>query len=290
MVRKTHFCSPLRKRLTMPAITIYLNLRTPETAPTIQCGWHTPVAKVAITSVVLACCLWPLGASAQKEVEYRERAYGFEGVKANPVSGFDVELLSARVDYEDSPSLVKDQLQLRFFLDRARPVNVVVRELDQKYYYWLDKVRPQIHGVSGFGNTYHWPTDEVIRKLGQLRPYDLGVVVRLDKDQPGAVETVAPPVFYQSKLPTEIKGYSFSFRLRDDSKVKATVYEEANGAPVIAQDLGKQRGGRPFTFKWNLATAPAKPGFYRVVLSGYVADTNSPVSQVVRFFHAPLEK
>ena len=245
---------------------------------------------VLFVSIVMAFSVWPSTSLAQKELEYQERPHGFEGVKASPVSGFDLELLSARVDYEDGLSLTGDRLQLKFFLDRARPVNVVVRELDQKYYYWLDKVRPPIKGVTGFDNAYSWPTGEVIHRLGGLRPYDLGVVVRLDKEEASAIETVAPTVFYQSKLPTEIRGYVFSFRLRDDARVRAAIFDEAKGTPVFTQDLGHQRGGRPFFVRWDLAASPTKPGLHRLVLSGYVTGTNDPVSQIVRFFHMPIEK
>jgi hypothetical protein len=55
------------------------------------------------------------------------------------------------------------------------------------------------------------------------------------------------------------------------------------------QDLGRQRGGRPFSVRWDLSSSPAKPGLYRLILSGYVTGTNDPVSQVVRFAHEPIK-
>jgi hypothetical protein len=98
---------------------------------------------------------------------------------------------------------------------------------------------------------FDWPTADVIRQLDGLRLYDLGVVARLDKPEPGTIEKVAPVVLYQSQQPTEVRGYVFTFRLRDEAKVKGIVYKESGGEPVFVQDLGRQRGGRPFTVRWD---------------------------------------
>ena len=46
----------------------------------------------------------------------------------------------------------------------------------------------------------------------------------------GAVEEIAPVVFYQSQYPTRIDGYLFRFRLREDA-----VWSD--GVPVTAEEL-----------------------------------------------------
>jgi len=163
----------------------------------------------------------------------------------------------------------------------------VVRELDYRYFYWLDRVRPQTPWRSGYGNVADWPTRDVIRQLDGLRISDLGVVARLERESPSAVEKVAPVVFYQSQFPTQVTGYVFHFRIREDAKLKGAVYKASGGAPVFSVDLGRQRGGRPFSVSWNVTTPRASEGVYRLVLSGYVLSNNDPVSQVVQFYHQP---
>lgn len=240
--------------------------------------------------VAITCSVWASHglAVAQRQLEYQERPYAFEGIKPRPVSGFDLELLSAIIEHEGKAIEIGDRLQLRFFLDRQRPVHLVVREIDQRLYYWLDKAKPT--WSIGY-NTFNWPTNSVLRQLPGLTASDLGVVVRLDKEEPGALETVAPA----SLSPTAdagiaVRGYVFAFKLREDAQLRGTIFDETKGTPVFAADLGRQRGGRPFLLRWDLTKSPAPAGPYRLVLKGYVLTTNDPVSQVVRFVHAPTEK
>jgi len=92
----------------------------------------------------LACA--SLCAQAQDNLLYQKRTNRYEGIKPKPVSGFDIELVSARVDYSDNPERLGERFQARFFLDRPTNVYLVVRELDYRYYYWLDKVPPHHRG------------------------------------------------------------------------------------------------------------------------------------------------
>jgi hypothetical protein len=245
--------------------------------------------RLLLPAFALASALAAVGNElpAQEELKYQKRAYRFEGIKPKPVSGFDVELLSARVDHQDDPDRIGDRLYARFYLDQPHTVNLVVRELDYKHYYWLDKAEPKAPWQAGFNNVFDWPTGDVIQQLRGLKLYDLGVVARLDKANPSADETVAPVVLYQRQVPSEVKGYVFFFRLRDDAKVKAAFFEDAGTEALVRQDLGNQRGGRPFAVKWDASAASARPGRYKLVLSGYVLSTNDPISQVVRFHHQP---
>jgi hypothetical protein len=170
------------------------------------------------------CLMISSSALGQEKLEYQRRANRYEGIKPKPVSGFDIELLSARIDHQDNADSMGERFQVRFFLERPRPVHLVVRELDYKHYYWLDKVEPKSPWRAGFANAFDWPTADVIRQLDGLKLYNLGVVARLDKPEPGAIEKVAPAVLYQSQQPTEVRGYVFTFRLRDEAKVKGIVY------------------------------------------------------------------
>lgn len=240
--------------------------------------------------VAITCSVWASHglAVAQRQLEYQERTYAFEGIKPRPVSGFDLELLSAIIEHEGKAIEIGDRVQLRFFLDRQRPVHLVVREIDQRLYYWLDKAKtPWTIGY----NTFSWPTNSVLRQLPGLSAADLGVVVRLDKEEPGALETVAPAsLSLTADADTAVRGYVFAFKLREDAQLRVTIFDETKDTPVFAADLGRQRGGRPFWLRWDLTKSPAPMGPYRLVLKGYVLTTNDPVSQVVRFVHVPTEK
>jgi len=125
----------------------------------------------------------------------------------------------------------------------------------------------------------------VIGQLHDLRIGDLGIVARLERDEPSALERVAPVVFYQTQFPSRVNAYLFHFRLREDAKIKGAIYKLGDSEPLLSQDLGKQRGSRPFALRWDVAAAAVPDGQYKVVLSGYMLATNGPVSQVVQFYH-----
>jgi hypothetical protein len=227
-------------------------------------------------------------AIGQDALDYQKRANRFEGLRAKPVSGFDVELLAAQVDFLDNPEKLGERFHVRFFLKRPSEVYLVVRELDYQHYYWLDKVAPKSPWQPGFGNEFDWPTADVVQRLGDLRISDLGAVARLGRESPSAIEEVAPVLFYQSQLPAKVEGYVFRFRLREDAKLKGAIYKGEGGEPVFARDLGRQLGSRPFSFKWDAAASASAEGVYKLVLSGYLLDNNQKVSQVVQFYHRPV--
>lgn len=241
------------------------------------------LARLLAVVLALACCL-PAG--AQDELQYQKRANRYEGIKPKPVSGFDVELLAAQVDHRDDSEALGERLRLRFYLDRPRPVHLVVRELDYKHFYWMDRIEPRQPWRAGFGNVFEWPTADVLRQLRGLQPYQLAAVARLDKATPSADENVAPVILYQGEPPATAAAYVFYFRLREQSMVKAAIYPEGASQAVYTQDFGRQDGERPFAVRW--APAPGnKAGRYRLVLSGRLLATNDPIAQVVRFHHQP---
>jgi hypothetical protein len=221
----------------------------------------------------------------QVELQYQHRGNRYEGIKPKPVSGYDIELISVLADYRDEVRQMPDRLKVRFYLEQAAEVYLTVRELDYKYYYWMDKVRPPRPWRPGFDNVFEWPTGEVIRRLSDLAIYDLGVVARLDRPEPGKVERVAPVVLFDSRLPSSIQGYLFSFKTNGDARLSASVFREEVKEPVFQQSYPRLRGGRPFTIRWNCPQE--REGAYRLVLSGYFLDTNEPVDQTVRFRHQP---
>jgi hypothetical protein len=142
-------------------------------------------------------------ANAQDVLDYQRRANRYEGIRPKPVSGFDIELLSAQVDFADNRETLGERFHVRFFLKQPANVHLVVRELDYQHHYWLDKVVPKSPWQAGFGNVFEWSTADVMQRLGDLRISDLGVMARLGRDNPSATEEVAPAVFYESQFPTK---------------------------------------------------------------------------------------
>jgi hypothetical protein len=102
---------------------------------TLRVRWK--VASLATVLLLGSAITW---ADPQTDLLYQQRASRFEGIKAKPVSGFDIELLSARVDYKENSEQLGGRLHVRLYLQQGDEAHIVVRELDNQHYYWLDKV------------------------------------------------------------------------------------------------------------------------------------------------------
>jgi hypothetical protein len=150
----------------------------------------------------------------------------------------------------------------------------------------MDKVQPSKPWQSGFDNAFEWPTRDVIQQLSGIQVYDLGVVARLEKPEPSKLEWVAPVIFYHSQLPTTIKGYLFTFRTNGDARLTCSLHKTGVSEPVFSQIFPRQRGGRPFTVRWD--SSQGAEGAYTLVVRGYFLDTNAPIDQTVSFYHYPL--
>lgn len=224
-------------------------------------------------------------AAAQEELQYQRRADRYEGIKARPVSGYDVELLSARMLHAEDLGKLGERLGIRFHLKDASDVHVVVRELEYKHYYWLDRIVPRTPWRAGFDNQFEWSTREVMKRLRDFRPAELGVVVRLGKSSPSVMEKVAPALLYQARAPSAGTGYLFTFRLRDDGKVTARIFHQGSDEVLFRQVFARQDGGRPFTVLWDWGEDKPPPGEYKLVLDGYFRTSNEPITQSVSFHH-----
>lgn len=221
---------------------------------------------------------------AQIELQYQNRGDRYEGVKLKPVSGYDIELISVLADYREPISEMPDQLKLKFYLRDAAAVQLIVRELDFRAYYWLDRVRPETAWAAGFENQFVWSTEVVLRPLG-LNMYDLGVLARVGYDAPRLVERVAPAILYHSSPPEMIQGYLFTLKTSGDARLSCSIYPAEGEEPITTQVFRRKRGGRPFTFHW--VAASAAPGRYRLVVSGFNLRDNQRFDQTVEFDHEP---
>jgi hypothetical protein len=126
----------------------------------------------------------------------------------------------------------------------------------------------------------------VIKRLGDLAIGNLGVVVRLNgSDSIDGEEIVAPAMLFQNRPPDAVRGYRFVFKLFEGGKdLTAQVFREEDiFQPVWKNELGTRYGGTAFEAVWPAAVA--KPGWCRVVLTGYSLRTGRTLKHVVKFYH-----
>jgi hypothetical protein len=274
---------------TAAGVKMLLWVRSEARPPKLRQGLRAVASSLSacIGILGLAFLLIPTVLHAQAELEYQNRGDRFEGVRPRPVSGYDIELISALVDYRDPAPDVKDHLRVKFFLASPAAVHLTIRELDVKHYYWLDRARPSQPWKPGFGNEFSWATDVVLRKLDRhVALYELGVVARLGRQEPAADERVAPVILFHSSAPNAVTGYIFAFKTNGDARVSCAIYKsETHDRPLFSEAPLRPRGGRPFAVHWD--ASKADPGDYRLVITGYFLDTNQPLYQTVRFVHQP---
>lgn len=250
------------------------------------------VAKAAFLASLLTGMLGAESELRAEDLRYKSRAKParYEGVIPNPVSGYDVELLSARVfDAAQKLDVLPETLQVRLATraDLAGKVDLVVRELENKNYYRLDKVS---HDWSK--GTFGWSSGEVLRGLGGLTMADLGVVAWFDPQQTGAARApsradwVIPVMFYGLTEPRAVSGYAFTLKLAAAANVSCEIAQvlDAGKKLTLHQEEFKNRPGQlPLTFVWADAKAPA--GDYRLIVSGSFATGKRISPYVVNFKH-----
>lgn len=224
----------------------------------------------------------PLAAQYDPTLQYQNRGDRYEGLRPKEVSGYDVALLSARVDYSEKAKAWPDELRLRFYLPRPEEAFITVRQLRPRgTHYWLDKVKPKRPWRPAALNDYAWPTETVLRQLTSVTADDLGAVVRLEKERPGKRERVAPAVVYGAEAPQTAPGYRFTLKTNGAARVTCKIYRDTT--EVFALPKKRRPAGSPFTVRWKSTDQP--DGWYRLVLSGYFEADNSPLDKEVVFYH-----
>jgi hypothetical protein len=227
--------------------------------------------------------LWPLLAQYDPALQFQNRGDRYEGIRTIPVGGLDVELLSVRVNdtQPDTPSW-GEHVGVRFYLPDPDDVHITVRQLrSRSTYYWLDRVQGTWTPRSV--NEYVWPTAPVLQRLQGVRFDDLGVTVRIGREDPLArTQRVLPVVFFRQRPGELAATYRFAFKTNGRARVSAAVYadqEELHRRPDTWEEAGS-----PFTILWN-ATG-ARERWYRLVLTGYF-ENNAPLDKEVVFYHRP---
>jgi hypothetical protein len=107
----------------------------------------------------------------------------------------------------------------------------------------------------------------------------------LDKPEPGQIEHIAPAILYQSKPPTTITGYLFTFRVNGDAKLECSI-RGTDASERVTQSIPMQPAGQPFTCRWTTDAAPQ--GYYRLSVRGKFLDPPDPIDLTVQFYHRPL--
>lgn len=238
-----------------------------------RCGWAT-------TAALLLTAL-PLLAQYDTTLQYQNRGNRYEGLRPKPVSGYDIELLSALIDYREPNSTWPQALRLKFYLPSDELTFVTVRQpRPRTTYYWLDKVVPATPWRPQAFNEFTWPTEPVLRKLNLAILEDLGAVVRLRQEGPSKRERIAPAALFHTQPPTAASGYRFTFKTNGTAYVTCKIYRSDN--EVDRRPQNRERAGSPFTVSWD---AKGKPeGEYRLELSGYF-DNNIELAKEVIFYH-----
>ena len=147
----------------------------------------------------LALAAWlvlPLLAQWQAALTYRSRGRYSEGIRTAPSTGETLDLISALVDYREPYKDLPAAFRAMFYLPKQASVYLAIREVEARYYYWLD-MQPDPGWQAASANRFEWPTGTVIRSLkwkegAPLSLDDLGATARLDSPDPGTMERVAP--------------------------------------------------------------------------------------------------
>jgi len=240
--------------------------------------------------LLLAGLLFAIPALAD-QYDYMSRGDRSEGILAQPVSGDDIALISARVaPVGGSAGSVSERMRLTFYLPEQGSVQVTVRELDNRFYYWMDKVRPSESWRPGRTNSFRWQTRDVLQWLyGRgLKPDDLGAIVRLSETgAPSARERVAPALLAGDDRPVAMERYLFTFKSNLMARLTCSLYPDPGTNVLWSKHFFRVSAGRPFTCEVPLGEVKLRGGDYRLEVDGYSLDTNAPVRQQVRFFHSP---
>jgi hypothetical protein len=234
-----------------------------------------------VIATIFLLAVLPLLAQYDPALQYQNRGNRYEGLKPKPVSGYDVELLSALVDYREPSPTWPQTLRLKFYLPAAEPVFITVRQPRPKTaYYWLDKIVPPTPWRARTFNEFSWPTEPVLRQLSSVTPDDLGAVVRLRQEDPSKRETIAPAALFHTRPPAAASGYRLTFKTNGTAYVTGKVYR--GDQEVYQRPQNRERAGSPFTVSWDAKGQPE--GEYRLELSGYF-DNNVQLAKEVVFYH-----
>ncbi|MGH9218465.1 MAG: hypothetical protein ACRD1W_04150 [Vicinamibacterales bacterium] len=237
----------------------------------------------AFASAAIFLTLASAFAQYDPAIQFQNRGDRYEGIRTIPVGGFDLELLSARIDQAPQPNPSwGENVALRFYLPEKQEVFITVRQLrSRSTYYWLDRVQAAWQPAAM--NEYSWSTGPVLRRLPDVRLEDLGTTVRVGRDDPLArTQRVLPAVVFTQHQASLVRAYRFALKTNGRARVTAVVY--AGNEELYRRPDNWEQAGSPFTIVWHAGRA--KEAWYRLVLTGYF-DNNTPLDKEILFYHRP---
>jgi hypothetical protein len=218
---------------------------------------------------------------------YQDRGGYREGVRSSPSVNVSVDLIAAQVDMSDNrpPGPL---FRASFFLPERSDLTLTIREIDQRYSYWLDGLRPRADWKAGAVNQFEWPTAPVIQALTWMPPRltlgDLGGTVRVGTGFPSMVERVLPVVLSQGAATAPGTAYLFAFRVTARARLRFETYGAGDLRPRDVQTF--PRVDPLNAQRVTIAAASWPEGWYRIVISGYGLSDNAEVNQVINFYHS----
>jgi hypothetical protein len=225
-----------------------------------------------------------VGSVPQSDLKYQDRGDRHEGIdKGFPVSD-KVELISATVNYNETLNQIPDEYKLKFYLSQKVPVFVRVREIDNKFNYWMDQLKPRNGWRQGFDNDFQWSTQDVIKRK-QIKLDELGAVAQLGSGDSSLDMKVAPVLLFSSRLPNKIDGYSFIFKVSHKADVTCSFSKDFDNSPLLSTQSFEVTGGRPRTVDWNMGNL--SEGWYRLIITVIFSNNGQKVDQIVHFYHRP---
>lgn len=241
---------------------------------------------IGLGLLAILMCI-PVTSFAQVELGYQNRGGYQEGIKGKPIGGEDLVLISGMVDYQEPVEGLPDWLRMKFYLEEFEKIDVRVREIEQKYFYWMDNVKPQKPWAKGFENSFEWPTELVLKSLNdRMNIYDLGVVVKVEPHHREDIDLqIAPPIFYSKVAPSKIAAYRFALKPGENAKLYISIDQGTETQTVYSTQVRRAIGGRPVHITWD--AGDSETGFYRLVIEGSFLDTGHQVRQRIGFFHQP---
>jgi len=229
--------------------------------------------------------------SAQNDLNYKKRFHRNEGVKQFEVSGYNIELMSLTENNESIEKL-SDSLKICFFLPELEGVYITCREINNNFNYWMDNVNPLSNWKIKSSNCFTWPTSEILNKLkgiNSLKPngieftYELGVTLRLNRENPSEAEKIVPVILYSKIFPQTLTNYLFTFYCEKESHAMVKIYKFNSENVLFSQSLPSISPEEPFTINWKFEKI--QDGWYTLVIDGQFDENNLKFKKIIYFYH-----
>lgn len=229
----------------------------------------------------------------QDDSNLKEFDNRYEGSTTEMISGSaNLQLISFVSYFQDFEWYKNQRLNIGFFLEEAKPVNILVQQTKGNVIYRMKpKKFPTTNGPNEFGP---WPVDDVLSSLEMTRN-KLGVTIT---DSDGSV--LYPAAIYHSQDSLNFRNYLFHFLPgKSLTKIKFSLYkglykdiELKTDSLVYVQDLKNRtkHGGEPFQLsieKEDLALDADWQGWLTLAMKAKDYENYSNVEALYFFYHSP---